>query len=454
MKIKKVKSVKITKKPINIPNFKCKKVKPTEFPVERGSYLLGNEYSPVAVVIPMPDKNLMKTAIEAGACIAGHLVTANIGIEKVIANVISNPNIRYIILYGRESRGHLSAHSLKMLHKHGINRHGRIIGSKGLTPYIRNLPPQAVDRFREQIIYVLDLLGHEEIPLLKRIINSCLQEPENGREVEINGKKFILYDPGVFSKKPMIYRITAKLENSGIYEVLSQFSTVIHTKTISAAYPLLIEAILSAGREIYDERGLSTKELLNVQVHILEPYNDQVPKNYQPEAWIKSDKELRDYLEKYANTYFTEKSVVAYEDGRITLKEMGEISYTYGDRIIKYKGLNQLEVVIRALKKAIKEDRQTRRIVISLIDPTTDLSEDTDRIEIPCFTQYWVYNRKEGGKWILHATMFLRSHDALRAFPANSYAGAKILEYLAEKTSCKVGTLTMFFGSCHIYADF
>ncbi len=39
--------------------------------------------------------------------------------------------------------------------------------------------------------------------------------------------------------------------------------------------------------------------------------------------------------------------------------------------------------------------------------------------------------------------------EVTRAFPANYYA-TKILEYLAKR----VGTLTMFFGSCHIYLDF
>jgi len=445
--------IKITRKPIEIPDFKCRKVKPKEFPVESGNYLLGNEYSPVAVVIPMPDRNLAKVAIEAGACIAGHLVTANIGIEKVIANVIANPNIRYIILYGRESMGHLSAHSLKMLHKNGIDENGRIIGSKGLTPYIRNLPREAVERFRKQVIFVIDLIGNEDPLLLKKVIKACIQEPKNAKELEINGEKFLLYDPGAFEGEPMIFRITAKLENAGVYETLSPYSTVIHARTISSAYPLLIEAIMSAGREVLDERGSLTKELLNVQVHIIEPLKDPIPKGYRPEGWIRSDDELREYLEKYVATYFTKKSVVEYDGGKIILKE-ADVSYTYGDRLTNYYGINQLEIAVKALKKAIRENRQTRRLVLSLVDPKIDLAGNTEKIETPCFTQYWVYNRKENEKWVLHATMFLRSHDALRAFPANSYAGARILEYLAKQTSCNVGTLTMFFGSCHIYLDF
>ena len=84
----------------------------------------------------MPDKELARVAIESGACIAGHLATANIGIEKVVANTIANPNIRYIILYGRESEGHLSAHSLKMLHKNGIDKNKRIINSISPDPFL------------------------------------------------------------------------------------------------------------------------------------------------------------------------------------------------------------------------------------------------------------------------------------------------------------------------------
>jgi tetrahydromethanopterin S-methyltransferase subunit A len=448
-----MKSVKLRKKPIHIPNFKCKKIKPKQFPVEKGNYILGNEYSPVAVVIPMPDKELARIAIEAGACIAGHLATANIGIEKVVANIIANPNIRFIILYGRESEGHLSAHSLKMLHLNGIDENGKIIGSRGLTPYIRNLPREAVDRFRKQIIYVIDLIGFEDPKLLRQVVRACIQEPENAYELIVNGEKYTLYDPGAYGEEPMICRITTKLEVSGVYETLTPYSTVIHAKTIASAYSLLIEAILSAGRIVEDERGYKTKELLNVQVHILEPQKDQIPNGYKPEAWIRDEKELREYLDKYALTYMMPRKVVVFEDGKIILKD-ANVSYTYGDRLTNFNGLNQLKIAINAIRNAIRENRQTRRLVLSLVDPLRDLAEDTEKLEIPCFTQYWVFNRIENDRWVLHATMFLRSHDALRAFPANAYAGAKLLEYLAKETDCKIGTLTMFFGSCHIYLDF
>ena len=93
-----IKLVSFRKKPQVINGFECKKAKAVNFPVEKGTYILGNKYSPVAVVIPRGNHNLIKIAVESGAAIAGHLVTANIGIEKIIANIVSNPNIRYIII--------------------------------------------------------------------------------------------------------------------------------------------------------------------------------------------------------------------------------------------------------------------------------------------------------------------------------------------------------------------
>jgi hypothetical protein len=94
------KPVLFRKKPQVIDDFERLKINLTKFPVEKGNFIVGNEYSPVAVVIPRGNRNLIKIAVESGAAIAGHLVTANIGIEKIIANIVSNPNIRYIIIFG------------------------------------------------------------------------------------------------------------------------------------------------------------------------------------------------------------------------------------------------------------------------------------------------------------------------------------------------------------------
>ena len=66
--------------------------------------------------------------------IYGSLKTENIGIEKVVSNIISNPNIRYLAVCGDEIRGHCSGMSLIALNKNGIDENHRIIGSPGAIP--------------------------------------------------------------------------------------------------------------------------------------------------------------------------------------------------------------------------------------------------------------------------------------------------------------------------------
>ncbi len=93
------------------------KVKPPDgYPPEEGRYVRGNDYSPVAVctildtfdfAIPPELNELVMSAADAGAALSGMLQTENIGIEKIICNIVANPNIRYVVLCGRESSGHL-----------------------------------------------------------------------------------------------------------------------------------------------------------------------------------------------------------------------------------------------------------------------------------------------------------------------------------------------------------
>jgi len=59
-------------------------------------------------------------------------------------------------------------------------------------------------------------------------------------------------------------------------------------------------------------------------------------------------------------------------------------------------------------------------------------------------------SKGENENWVLHGTMFLRSHEAYHAFPANSFAGMRILKYLSEKMNAQMGTLTMYLGGAHI----
>lgn len=78
-------------------------------------------------------------AIESGAALAGMLQTENIGIEKIVCNIVANPNIRYLIVCGVESPGHQPGQALSSFMRKGVDGHRNIVGAEGPTPYLYNI---------------------------------------------------------------------------------------------------------------------------------------------------------------------------------------------------------------------------------------------------------------------------------------------------------------------------
>ncbi len=139
------------------------------WPPVRGDYHVVDPLSAVAVV------TLTSPMILRGSAIFGQCKTENLGIEKIVANVVSNCNIRFVIVCGLESKGHLPGNTLMALHKNGIDDQGRIIGSKGAIPFIQNIPPEAVRRFQDQV-EVIDCIGVVDAEEIEMIIDQCSRQ--------------------------------------------------------------------------------------------------------------------------------------------------------------------------------------------------------------------------------------------------------------------------------------
>jgi tetrahydromethanopterin S-methyltransferase subunit A len=129
-----------------------------------------------------------KGLCDGGAAIAGSCKTENLGLEKVIANIISNPNIRFMITCGTEVKGHLAGQTMKALHKNGV-KEGRVVGAEGAIPFIENLKDDAIKRFQEQV-EVVDIMESEDLGAIKAKIN------------ELKGR-----DPGAFKADPMVVEV-------------------------------------------------------------------------------------------------------------------------------------------------------------------------------------------------------------------------------------------------------
>lgn len=186
-----------------------------DYPPEEGRYLRGNDYSPVAVAIILiynqeeipPDiVNLVRVGVECGAALSGTLQTESIGIEKIVCNIVANPNIRYLVIFGPESPGHLCGEALLMLLENGVDERRRIIGSQALTPYLFNLPMEFIVRFRQQIGAV-NLLNEGDPGLLRQAVWTCYQEAPTAF------RDYNLHDPGAYPESPLSGRLTWRVTN-------------------------------------------------------------------------------------------------------------------------------------------------------------------------------------------------------------------------------------------------
>ncbi|MCD1296190.1 tetrahydromethanopterin S-methyltransferase subunit A [Methanocella sp. CWC-04] len=166
-----------------------KKEPASGWPIVKGEYDAGDPKS--CVVVATMGSHFNQFPIKAGAGMAGPCKTENLGIEKIVANIISNPNIRFLIICGSEVKGHISGDALECLHKHGL-KDGRIVNAKGAIPFIENLDDAAVKRFQEQVqtIYMIDV---EDEAKITAAIQDCIAK-----------------DPGAFPANPMTLTIKEK----------------------------------------------------------------------------------------------------------------------------------------------------------------------------------------------------------------------------------------------------
>ena len=192
---------------------------PSGYPPEDGRYLKGNDYSPVAVVallntfddqVPEYLESIVSGAVEAGAAISGLLQTENIGLEKIIFNIIANRNIRYLVLCGPESPGHHTGEALAALMENGVDKKRRIIGTDAPSAYLFNTPIRYIARFRTQITLV-DLLNETDLGTIKEAVRACYQE------VPTKFREYTLFDPGAYDGFPICEKMSARITQPWTY---------------------------------------------------------------------------------------------------------------------------------------------------------------------------------------------------------------------------------------------
>ena len=96
--------------------------------------------------------------------IVGRLLSENRGIDAMIRFTLEHPDLKHIIVCGKEVKGHRAGQTLLALARNGVDKEGRIIGALGPYPMLKS-PAKDVDAFRRQV-EITDMVGTVDIEKL------------------------------------------------------------------------------------------------------------------------------------------------------------------------------------------------------------------------------------------------------------------------------------------------
>lgn len=179
----------------SVSPFKIEIIKADDFsiqnwPVLPGDYHVINATKSIALaVLQSIDKDEPDLAtVYSKIAIIGSITTENLGVEHLVKNLIANPFLRHLVLWGEDIKGHLPGDALLNLLDSGIDKNKRIIGARGARPVLKNLTESEVHHLKRQI-QVIDLMGRKDISELANqleLLNKKAVQPyEAGLKVDL-----------------------------------------------------------------------------------------------------------------------------------------------------------------------------------------------------------------------------------------------------------------------------
>lgn len=207
---------------------------------------------------------------------------------------------------------------------------------------------------------------------------------------------------------------------------------LIEANEIADGWEAVVRKIISEGKEIKDERGSLTRELLNIMVNVKHPLGKNLSGYLSNMARINNIKVPEGY-------FWSGEKLEIYSQQFLSKDRQGFV-YTYGNRLRQhFQGIDQIQEAIKRLQNC----EESRRAISVTWDPVMDTEND----EVPCMML--VDLKIRDGK--LNITGLWRSHDIYGAWFPNAVGLANLAQYAAGKLGVQVGTLTIHSISAHIY---
>ena len=115
-------------------------------------------------------KEIANSNLLCKVALVGRLFSENKGIDSLVRHVISNKNLKTILLCGKDTPGHRPGHSLLNLYKNGVDNNGRIIGSSSPNP-ILTITKSEILEFQNQV-KLIDEIDETSISKIEVSINT------------------------------------------------------------------------------------------------------------------------------------------------------------------------------------------------------------------------------------------------------------------------------------------
>jgi len=234
------------------------RVQDENWPPVVGEYFVLDQASPVAVstLASIDLAEALARHKPDGLAIVGKTETENIGIDKVIKNIVTSPTICYLIVAGKDSKGHYAGQTFLALAENGVDEQRRVISSTGKRPVLRNVSTSEIEAFRERV-QVIDMIGCENpAEIGTKVVELSQQAAAPCRCSECGGKppiaisstpkilptepnKVVKMDPaGYFVVVPLLDK---KMINVEHYAYDNELLRVIEGATARAIYTTIID---------------------------------------------------------------------------------------------------------------------------------------------------------------------------------------------------------------------
>jgi tetrahydromethanopterin S-methyltransferase subunit A len=196
----------------------------TSWPPYPGEYIVGNPAASVAICT-LSNRELPRKLIAAAGpelAIAGRCDTENIGVEKVVLNLLANSHIRWLLLCGVEARGHRAADAFLQLKERGVDANMRVLQSASWRPVLKNLTLFEVARFREQV-EIVNLIGVRAVSKIVEAARKAANKPEVRLSFQTPANSDMIA-PRAKQLQPRVPK-TLRLDKAGFFVVLPQPAT-------------------------------------------------------------------------------------------------------------------------------------------------------------------------------------------------------------------------------------